>query len=148
MAGGPLVEAGLRFLGYVLYTCSLIPGVYQGYRCKGANQHQRKMLIMLCEPFACIAQRKDNGYDFGMDRPSLRDLINSALPLARGITGDFWDVYVEHEQEMLYPLELFAAIALECHGLSRCVLYALWLPFRPFGAPRTFLQLLRQAALR
>lgn len=84
-----------------------------------------------------MAQRKDGGYDFGMDRPSLRDLVNSALPLARGIAGDFWDVYVEHEQEMLYPLELFAAIALECHGLSR---YA--------GSPHTFLQLSRHAALR
>lgn len=64
--------------------------------------------------------RQDDGYEFGIDRASLRDLINSALPLARGVTGDLWEIYVEHEQEMLYPLELFAAIALQCHGLSRC----------------------------
>ncbi|CAM9494157.1 unnamed protein product, partial [Ectocarpus fasciculatus] len=37
----------------------------------------------------------------------------------RGVTGDLWEIYVEHEQELLYPLELFAAIALQCHGLSR-----------------------------
>ncbi|CAN0355773.1 unnamed protein product [Ectocarpus sp. 8 AP-2014] len=63
---------------------------------------------------------RDDGYEFGIDRVSLRDLISSALPLARGVTGDLWEIYVEHEQEMLYPLELFAAVALQCHGLSRC----------------------------
>lgn len=54
-----------------------------------------------------------------MDRVSFRELITSALPTARALTGDFWDTYVEHDQEMLYPLELFAAIAFQCHGLSR-----------------------------
>ena len=54
-----------------------------------------------------------------MDRVSPRELITSALPTARALTGDFWDAYVEHDQEMLYPLELFAAIAFQCHGLSR-----------------------------
>eukprot|EP00752_Nemacystus_decipiens_P005147 g4670.t1 len=62
---------------------------------------------------------RDDGHEFGMDRATLRDLINSALPLARGSTENFWLTFVEHEQEMLYPLELFAALALECHGLSR-----------------------------
>lgn len=64
--------------------------------------------------------RQDDGHDFGIDRVSLRDLLNSALPPARGATENFWLLFVEHEQEMLYPLELFAALALECHGLSRC----------------------------
>lgn len=54
-----------------------------------------------------------------MDRVSLRELITSALPTARGLTGDFWDAYVQHDQELLYPLELFTAIAFQCHGLSR-----------------------------
>lgn len=67
-----------------------------------------------------VVTRQDDGHDFGMDRASLRDLINAALPLARGTTENFWLTFVEQEQEMLYPLELFAALALECHGLSRC----------------------------
>lgn len=75
---------------------------------------------MLC--FVSLrAKRQDDGYDFGMDRASLRDLITTALPLARSLTGDFWDFYVEHDQEMLYPLELFAALTFQCHGLSRLV---------------------------
>lgn len=69
----------------------------------------------------CVEKRQDDGHDFGMDRASLRDLITSALPLARGSTENFWLTFVEQEQEMMYPLELFAALALECHGLSRCV---------------------------
>lgn len=70
---------------------------------------------------SCLLTPQDGGYEFGMDRVSLRELITSALPTARALTGDLWDAYVEHDQEMLYPLELFAAIAFQCHGLSRYV---------------------------
>lgn len=66
---------------------------------------------------------QDDGYDFGLDRASIRDLMTSALPSARALTGDFWDTYVEHDQEMLYSLELFATLALQCHGLSRYEIY-------------------------
>ena len=73
----------------------------------------------------CVETRQDDGHDFGIDRASLRDLIASALPLARGSTENFWLTFVEQEQEMLYPLELFAGLALECHGLSRCASVAI-----------------------
>lgn len=78
------------------------------------------MLAGIHAPLPCVRTRQDDGHDFGMDRASVRDLITSALPLARGSTENFWLTFVEQEQEMLYPLELFAALALECHGLSRC----------------------------
>ncbi|CAM9538255.1 unnamed protein product [Ascophyllum nodosum] len=65
------------------------------------------------------AKFRDDGYEFGMDMTSLQDLITSALPLPRGLTGEFWSTYVARNEEMIYPLELFAALAIQSLGLSR-----------------------------
>lgn len=42
-----------------------------------------------------------------------------ALPHARALTSEFWDTYALQDQELVYPLELFAGLALRCHGSSR-----------------------------
>ena len=68
---------------------------------------------------ATLLPRQDDGYEFGMDMTSLQDLITSALPLPRGLTGEFWSTYVARNEEMIYPLELFAALAIQSLGLSR-----------------------------
>lgn len=68
-----------------------------------------------------IHATQDDGYEFGIDRTALRDLLTSALPPARALTGEFWDLHALKDQELVYPLELFAAIALQCNGLSRYI---------------------------
>lgn len=94
-----------------LYTV-VKPSNLHTQRIPGDVEHKPRVL-------ASRTPRQDDGHDFGMDRASLRDLMTSALPLARALTGDLWDAFAKHDEEIFYSLELFAALAIQCHGLSR-----------------------------
>ncbi|CAM9233871.1 unnamed protein product [Sphacelaria rigidula] len=65
------------------------------------------------------AKFRDDGYEFGIDRTALRDLLTSALPPTRALTEEFWELHAIKGRELLFPLELFATVAFQCHGLSR-----------------------------
>jgi hypothetical protein len=57
--------------------------------------------------------------EFGMDRHAFIALIADGLPQGRAKASEFWDQFVNEGDEVIYPLELFAWIALQCHGLTR-----------------------------
>ena len=63
---------------------------------------------------------KEGNYDFGLDFLAFQGLLGSSLPESLSLASQLWRDFVTDEGvEMMYSLELFAALGLLCQGKSR-----------------------------